>query len=102
MIITADSYETKITLLNTIQHSEEFSTSLFHKKFEQVQSKFFKYVLNINRHSSNHAIRAKLGEFPLSIVTSTKLIKYWHRLENLNDNSLLKEAFDQCKDNNHS
>ena len=31
-----------------------------------------------------------------------KLVKYWHRLENLFQDSILKEAYYQCKSNSHS
>ena len=42
-----------------------------------------------------------MGSFPLNICTQIKLIKYWHRLENLEQDSFLKDAFDTCKINNH-
>ena len=38
MIITTDSYEAKIHLLQTVQNSEEFSKNLFDKNFEKLKA----------------------------------------------------------------
>ena len=77
--------------------TEDFEKPNFDTKFEQVQTKFLKFVLNINKFASNHGLRAELGRFPLSIYTDLKTVKYWHRLENMtmsNDsNSILNQAF---------
>ena len=75
----------------------DFTSSHFDTKFEQVQTKYDKFILNISKLASNHAIRAELGKFPLHIQTDIKLIKYWHRLENLTDNSILMEAYMLCQ-----
>ena len=82
--------------------SEDFSKSIFDSKLKQVQTKFFKFVLNTSKFTSNYAIRAKLGKFPLRINTDVKLVKYWHRLENLSGDSILKEANNLCKSKSHS
>ena len=62
--------------------------------------------MGINKFTSNHAVRAELGRFPLEIDIIIKTIKYWHRLETLNcdQNSyymLLSNAFLMCKCNQH-
>jgi len=88
--------------LNQHKNCENIICSNFEKSFEQVQTKFGKFVLNINKYASNYAIRAELGRFPLSILTDLKLVKYWHRLENLDDNSILSQCFNICKMNEHS
>ena len=62
--------------------TENYTISNFDSNFERIQTRFCKYVFNISKFASNHGIRAELGRYPLSIVTETKLIKYWHRLEN--------------------
>ena len=38
----------------------------------------------------------------LRINTDVKLVKYWHRLEYLSGDSILKEAYTLCKRNSHS
>ena len=103
LIITMNSYQAKINLLNQrFVQSEDFSKSIFDSKLEQVQTKFFKFVLNTSKFTSNFAIRAELGKYPLRINTDVKLVKYWHRLENLSGDSILKEAYNLCKSNSHS
>ena len=102
IIVTTESYEAKLWLLHNLTETEDISECHFDKAFEQVQTKFGKFVLNIAKSASNHAIRAELGRFPLSLFTDLKLVKYWHRLENLEDNSILKECVKLSKLNNHS
>ena len=75
---------------------------MFH--FEQFHAKFCKLTLGINKFASNYAIRAELGRYPIEIYTNCKLIKYWHRLENLSEEQnsiLLADAYYVCKNNNH-
>ena len=88
LITTTKSYIDKISLLKYKNMGNQISTEDFEKpnfdtKFEQVQTKFLKFVLNINKFASNHGLRAELGRFPLSICTDLKTVKYWHRLENM-------------------
>ena len=59
-------------------------------------------MLNTSKFTSNFAIRAELGKYPLRSNTAVKLVKYWHRLENLSGGSILKEAYNLCKGNSHS
>ena len=103
IIATVNSYESKLLLLNSKNANYvNYENQLFDQYFERIQTKFGKFVLNINKFASNHAIRAELGIFPLNIFTDTKLIKYWHRLENLEEDSLLKQCYNVCKTNQHS
>ena len=99
-----DSYQAKINLLNQrFVQSKDFSKSIFDSKLEQVQSKYLKFVLNTSKFTSNYVIRAELGKkYPLRINTDVKLVKYWHRLENLSEDSIPKEAYNLCKSNSHS
>ena len=102
IIATTNSLESKLWLLNNNNIiTEDFIKSKFDDKLEMVHTKFCKFVLNTTKFASNHAIRAELGRYPLNITINTKLIKYWHRLENLKDNLLLQEAYLTCKENKH-
>jgi len=105
ILATFQCYESKMKILNDKFLNivcEDFTKSKFESKFEQLQTKFFKFVLNISKFASNHGIRAELGKFPLCVQTDVKLIKYWHRLECVDDNKLLHEAFQTCELNNYS
>ncbi len=96
-----DSYASKARILNSNLDAYDTTISQFDSKIECIQTKFLKFVLNITKFSSNHAIRAELGKFPLSIQLYTKLVKYWHRLENLEDDSILSTCYKTCKYNHH-
>ena len=39
------------------------------------QTILLKFILNINKFASNHAITAELGKFPVHIYTDLKLVK---------------------------
>ena len=67
-----------------------------------MQALNYKFVLNTSKFTSNYAIRAILGKYPLRINTDMKLVKYWYRLENLSGDSILKEAYNLCKSNSPS
>ena len=102
IIAEADSYESKIFLLNKFKYCDEFHQTIVEDNLEKVHTKFCKFALNINKYASNHLIRAELGRFPVKILTDLKLIKYWHRLENLKEDSILKESYNLCKTNDHN
>ncbi len=48
--------------------------------YEKMHSKFLKFVLNVNKHSSNTAVRGELGRFPISAKAWALSIKYWHNI----------------------
>ncbi len=45
--------------------------------FEQLQNKLCKQALHVGKYSSNLAVRAELGRFPLLITVALHTIKYW-------------------------
>lgn len=85
IIATIESYKTKLLLLKLKFFFEDIASTKFGR---EVQCKFLKFVLNINKFASNHSVRAELGRFPLKIMCDIKLIKYWHRLEYIETGSL--------------
>ena len=61
------------------------------KIIEKLHLKCCKYILAVNRKSTNSAVMAELGRFPLFFNVLLSMIKYWIRLET-SENNLLKEA----------
>ena len=102
-VYTDDSaYESKIKLLNSLEKTEYFTKTAFITNKEKVQTNFFKFVFNINRHASNHAVSSRIGgNIQSHLFSDVKLIKYWHRLECMSEGTVLKEAFNVCKTGNH-
>ena len=64
---------------------------------EKLQLKFAKFVLGVHRKSSNFAVMSELGRFTYYIDIVKASLKYWHRLENVDKNSLLSDALECSK-----
>ena len=58
---------------------------------EKLNIKACKFILGLNKHSTNAAARGELGRFPLLFSIIINMINYWIRLFNSND-ELLQEA----------
>jgi hypothetical protein len=56
----------------------------FNLKSEKLHLKFCKFVLGVNRKTTNLATLSELGMFPLQFDVIKSMIRYWYRLENLN------------------
>ncbi len=71
------------------------------KNFEQIHTSFCKYVLGVSKYTSNYATLCELGRVPISIKIALAQILYWHRLEQMEDHSILHHAYLEAKENNH-
>lgn len=60
---------------------------------EKLHTKLCKLLLGVNQTTSNLASRAELGRFPIMIQILTNVIAYRARLENINEETLVKESF---------
>ena len=75
--MTVDTYSSKLDLLSRNDLiTDDFKTTYDDNAYEKVHTKFLKFALGLNKFSSNHAIRAELGRFPICINTNVKLVKY--------------------------
>ena len=54
--------------------------------------RFLKYILGVNKHTSNIAVLSETGRYPLFFSIIISIIKYLHRLEN-NTSELLHHAY---------
>jgi hypothetical protein len=61
-------------------------------EYEKLHVKFCKYLLGVNKRSTNIAVLSKLGRMPLFISHVVAMFSYWHILENVAENSLLSHA----------
>ena len=50
--------------------------------------------MHINRKSTDFAVMSELGRFPFHLDIIKNVLKYWHRLENVDQNSLLFDALE--------
>ena len=68
---------------------------------EKVHHDFCKKSLNISKYSSNTAVQAELGRYPISNSAKSFAIKYWLRLHSGTGNALLNEAYNVCHQNEY-
>ena len=64
---------------------------------DKSQINYLKYILGVNKHSSNLAVLSETGRFPMYFSIILSIVKYLCRLENLND-GLLKQAYELAKE----
>ena len=60
---------------------------------ECVQLKLYKRVIGFNNITSNLAILAECGRYPLYVNYFTKCIKFWLKIISMNDNRLIKQFY---------
>ena len=59
---------------------------------EILNLKFCKFLLGVGRRSSNNAVRAEIGRYPIVIIALKRVLKFWARMYNLPESSFLKRS----------
>ena len=62
-----------------------------------MQNRFTKSVLGVSKYTCNYASNAELGMFPLILSVIHRVIKFYVRLNIMNDNTLVKKSFFMMK-----
>ena len=72
----------RVHLLGRLTNIEIFKKKLFNiiSNVEKLHIKFCKRVLGVHSKSTNLAVIAELGRYPMIIQISTLVIKYWLRI----------------------
>ena len=60
---------------------------------ERVQLRFLKYMLGVKDSTCTAAVYGEVGRFPVHLTAMVNVIKYWIRILNADNNSLLKKAY---------
>ena len=60
---------------------------------EKINNSFCKYLLGVNKFTSNHAVKGELGSWGLSIDCLYQAVKYWFRICECDKNSLLYKSY---------
>ena len=63
------------------------------KNLEKIHLKYLKRTLNVKVSSSNLAIYSELGRFPLDIKVKYKILKYWKRILEFDENHPVRIAY---------
>ena len=64
---------------------------------DKSQTRYLKYILGVNKYSSNLAVLSETGRFPMYFSIILSIVKYLYRLENFND-GLLNKAHGLAKE----
>lgn len=85
------SYITDVDKLCNISTNK---TKIYHNfNFEKLHLRWCKYTLGVNSKSSNIAVLAELGRYPLAIEIFTNMIKYWLRVKHLDKSSFAYNCY---------
>ena len=55
--------------------------------------KFYRRILMTNEYTSSLATVGQPGRYPAHLSIISKIIKFWHRMANLDESCLLKQAY---------
>ena len=77
---------------------EIWSQGKEHISIERIQLKFMKMLLGVKSSTANYAIYAETGRFPLFLKQIIKTVKFFVRLQNLEDSYIVKKVFIMLKD----
>ena len=58
-----------------------------------LHQRFLKFILGVNKSCTNMATLGELGELPLQVKGVTALLSFWHRVTQMPDNTLVKQAY---------
>ena len=67
--------------------------SYFNIGFEKMYLSFLKYCLGVNRKACNFAVISELGAYPYTLKILTRICKNWHRIINLEKDTLLYDCY---------
>lgn len=76
------------TLLKNIRNHNNFLNNLERFPFEQVQTKFCKWTLGVNRYTSNIGTRGELGQYPLIIYIIKHIFDFVCHLQKSNNKAV--------------
>ena len=64
---------------------------------QKLNIKYCKFILGVHKISSSQAVLGELGRFPLFIDIIINLFKYYKRINDMEQDSLLYQALNECK-----
>ena len=88
--VWSSHYFEKLTPYNLYKIVEKPAT-------EKVSLRFAKTILGVPPKTTNAGVRGELGLFPILVVQSSYLVRYWKRLLHMPQESLVYQALDECR-----
>ena len=68
-----------------------------HMELERIHLKFLKMLLGVKGSTASAAVYAETGRFPLHLRQTTKIIKYFMRVQSLPSSKIVKQIFNSLK-----
>ena len=78
---------------------EVWSDTSENKLIERQQLKYLKLMLGVKASTCNSAIYGETGRFPIFLNQVYRSIKYWLRIERLDNSKIVKKVYIQLKEN---
>jgi len=69
--------------------------SLNRDDIENCHLKFCRFALGVSKRAPNIGIYGEIGRFPLAIEAVLNSVKFWHRVQNMSNSSLLQKAYNE-------
>ena len=86
--------------IESIKQNKVSFLDLMNKSYSSVlHQRFLKFILGINKSCTNMATLGELGEFPLHVKGVTALLSFWHRVTQMPDDTLVKQAYKYSLEN---
>jgi exonuclease III len=94
LLYNAEIWGPTLCNLDKLLEIDTNKTQLYYKfPFEKLHTKWAKYILGINSKSTNIAVTAELGRFPLVLEIIVNAVKYWFRMKNAKQNTILYDCY---------
>ena len=62
---------------------------------DKIVKKFLKFLLGVNKSTATLAILGETGHIPFFLQGFLSLLKFWHRISNINTNTLVNKALQE-------
>ncbi len=94
LLYNSDIWEPVVCNLDKLLETGTSKTHLYYKfPFEKLHMKWAKYILGVNSKSTNIAVTAELGRYLLIIEIVLNAVKYWFRVKNVKQDTLLYDCY---------
>ena len=71
-------------------NNDNFQSLCDTSPIENLNVKLCKHILSVGRKSTNLAVKGELGRFPILLKALQHAVKFWHRLNTLDTNTIVK------------
>ena len=87
-----------------VEKCKQGSTNIYELTMQShlttTQLKFLKFILGIGKQTPNMAVFGEAAVIPLAMKAHTAMLKYWSRIRNMDDNTLVKLAYKENVETN--